>query len=41
MQSVLRTAALAAFTAGLLASATSAHAARAYIGTYTITANYL
>ena len=35
MKSVLRTAALAAFTAGLLAGATSAHAARAYIGTYT------
>ena len=32
---LLRTVALAAFTAGLLASATSAHAARAYIGTYT------
>jgi 6-phosphogluconolactonase len=32
---LLRTAALAAFTAGLLASASAAHAARAYIGTYT------
>jgi len=31
----IRTAALAAFTTGLLAGATSAHAARAYIGTYT------
>ena len=35
MKLVFRTAALAAFTAGLLAGATSAHAARAYIGTYT------
>ncbi len=32
MKLVFRTAALAAFTAGLLAGATSAHAARAYIG---------
>ena len=35
MKILLRTAALAAFTAGLLASANTAHAARAYIGTYT------
>ncbi len=35
LRTAARTAALAAFTAGLLASATSAHAARAYIGTYT------
>ncbi len=35
MKILLRTAALAALTAGLLASATSAYAARAYIGTYT------
>jgi 6-phosphogluconolactonase len=35
MKLVLRTAALAAFTAGLLASANTAYAARAYIGTYT------
>ena len=35
MKILLRTAALAVFTAGLLASANSAYAARAYIGTYT------
>jgi 6-phosphogluconolactonase len=35
MKLVLRTAALAAFTASLLASANAAYAARAYIGTYT------
>jgi 6-phosphogluconolactonase (cycloisomerase 2 family) len=35
MKLLLRTAALAVFTAGLMASANGAHAARAYIGTYT------
>jgi 6-phosphogluconolactonase (cycloisomerase 2 family) len=35
MKRLLRTAALAAFTAGLLASANSAYAARAYLGGYT------
>ena len=35
MKILLPTIALAAFTAGLLASANAAHAARAYIGTYT------
>jgi 6-phosphogluconolactonase len=35
MKILLRTAAIAAFTAGLMASANSAYAARAYIGTYT------
>ena len=35
MKNRLRAAALAAFAAGLMASAGSAHAARAYIGTYT------
>src|ERR1043165_9371827 len=35
MKRLLRTAALVAFTAGLMASANSAYAARAYLGGYT------